>query len=87
MSGPSASGKRGLARLAALFSLRTISGKLIIGSGSPYPIAAEANVGQPSLDTFADRYARATRFADQPGAPSSARADVEKWAIDPSSIS
>ena len=31
MSGPSASGTRGLARLAALFSLRTISGKLIIG--------------------------------------------------------
>jgi two-component system, OmpR family, sensor kinase len=31
MSGSSASGKRGLARLAALFSLRTISGKLIIG--------------------------------------------------------
>jgi two-component system, OmpR family, sensor kinase len=31
MSGPSASGARGLGRLAALFSLRTISGKLIIG--------------------------------------------------------
>src|SRR6476661_2616412 len=62
------------------------SGKLIIGSGSPYPIAAEANVGQPPLDTFADHYARATRFADEPGAPSSGRADVEKWAIDPSSI-
>src|SRR3954447_7097474 len=60
------------------------SGKLIIGSGSPYPIAAEANVGRPPLDTFADRYARATRFTE---APSSARADVEKWAIDPSSIS
>jgi two-component system OmpR family sensor kinase len=42
MSGPSASGKRGLARLAALFSLRTISGKLIIGLALLFSVASVA---------------------------------------------
>jgi two-component system OmpR family sensor kinase len=42
MSGPSASGKRGLARLAALFSLRTISGKLIIGLALLFGVASVA---------------------------------------------
>jgi len=42
MSGPSASGTRGLARLAALFSLRTISGKLIIGLALLFGVASVA---------------------------------------------
>jgi two-component system OmpR family sensor kinase len=42
MSAPSASGKRGLARLAALFSLRTISGKLIIGLALLFGVASIA---------------------------------------------
>jgi two-component system OmpR family sensor kinase len=42
MSGPSASGSRGLARLAALFSLRTISGKLIIGLALLFGVASVA---------------------------------------------
>jgi two-component system OmpR family sensor kinase len=40
MSAPSASGARGLARLAALFSLRTISGKLIIGLALLFGVAS-----------------------------------------------
>src|SRR5437764_2691778 len=40
MSGPSASPARGLARLAALFSLRTISGKLIIGLALLFGVAS-----------------------------------------------
>ena len=40
MSGPSASCSRGLARLAALFSLRTISGKLIIGLALLFGVAS-----------------------------------------------
>jgi len=42
MSGPSASGARGLRRLAALFSLRTISGKLIIGLALLFGVASVA---------------------------------------------
>ncbi len=42
MSGPSGSGSRGLARLAALFSLRTISGKLIIGLALLFGVASVA---------------------------------------------
>jgi two-component system, OmpR family, sensor kinase len=42
MSGPSASGARGLGRLAALFSLRTISGKLIIGLALLFGVASVA---------------------------------------------
>jgi two-component system, OmpR family, sensor kinase len=42
MSGPSASGARGLGRLAALFSLRTISGKLIIGLALLFGVASIA---------------------------------------------
>jgi two-component system OmpR family sensor kinase len=42
MSAPSASGPRGLARLAALFSLRTISGKLIIGLVLLFGVASVA---------------------------------------------
>ena len=42
MSGPSASPARGLARLAALFSLRTISGKLIIGLALLFGVASVA---------------------------------------------
>jgi two-component system, OmpR family, sensor kinase len=42
MSGPSASGTRGFARLAALFSLRTISGKLIIGLALLFGVASVA---------------------------------------------
>jgi two-component system OmpR family sensor kinase len=42
MSGPSASHARGLARLAALFSLRTISGKLIIGLALLFGVASVA---------------------------------------------
>ncbi|MGH3176263.1 MAG: HAMP domain-containing sensor histidine kinase [Streptosporangiaceae bacterium] len=42
MSGPSASGARGFARLAALFSLRTISGKLIIGLALLFGVASVA---------------------------------------------
>ena len=42
MSEPSASGTRGLARLAALFSLRTISGKLIIGLALLFGVASVA---------------------------------------------
>ena len=42
MSGTSASGTRGLARLAALFSLRTISGKLIIGLALLFGVASVA---------------------------------------------
>jgi two-component system, OmpR family, sensor kinase len=42
MSGPSASRSRGLARLAALFSLRTISGKLIIGVALLFGVASVA---------------------------------------------
>ena len=42
MSGPSASGSRGLARLAGLFSLRTIGGKLIIGLALLFGVASVA---------------------------------------------
>jgi two-component system, OmpR family, sensor kinase len=42
MSGPSASGARGLGRLAALFSLRTISGKLIVGLVLLFGVASVA---------------------------------------------
>jgi two-component system OmpR family sensor kinase len=42
MSRPSASGKRGLARLTALFSLRTISGKLIVGLALLFGVASIA---------------------------------------------
>ena len=42
MSGPSASGARGLGRVAALFSLRTISGKLIIGLALLFGVASIA---------------------------------------------
>ena len=42
MSGSSASPARGLARLAALFSLRTISGKLIIGLALLFGVASVA---------------------------------------------
>jgi two-component system, OmpR family, sensor kinase len=42
MSGPSASGARGPGRLAALFSLRTISGKLIIGLALLFGVASVA---------------------------------------------
>ena len=42
MSGPSASGARGLGRVAALFSLRTISGKLIIGLALLFGVASVA---------------------------------------------
>jgi two-component system, OmpR family, sensor kinase len=42
MSGSSASPARGLARLAALFSLRTISGKLIIGLALLFGLASVA---------------------------------------------
>ena len=42
MSGPSASPARGLARLAALFSLRTISGKLIVGLVLLFGVASVA---------------------------------------------
>ena len=42
MSGPSASGSRGLARLAGLFSLRTIGGKLIIGLAQLFGVASVA---------------------------------------------
>jgi two-component system OmpR family sensor kinase len=42
MTGPSASGARGLGRLAALFSLRTISGKLIIGLALLFGVASIA---------------------------------------------
>jgi two-component system OmpR family sensor kinase len=42
MSGPSASGARGFTRLAALFSLRTISGKLIIGLALLFGVASVA---------------------------------------------
>ena len=42
MSGPSASGARGLGRLAALFSLRTISGKLIVGLALLFGVASVA---------------------------------------------
>ena len=42
MSGPSASRSRGLARLAGLFSLRTISGKLIIGLALLFGVASVA---------------------------------------------
>ena len=40
MAQPSASGARGLGRLAALFSLRTISGKLIIGLALLFGVAS-----------------------------------------------
>ena len=55
---------------------------LLIGSASPFPVAAESSVGQPPLDTYADRYARRTRFAG----PDSARADIEKWSLEPSAF-
>ncbi|HEY1325033.1 MAG TPA: HAMP domain-containing sensor histidine kinase, partial [Streptosporangiaceae bacterium] len=42
MPGPSASGARGLGRLAALFSLRTISGKLIVGLVLLFGVASVA---------------------------------------------
>jgi two-component system OmpR family sensor kinase len=42
MSGPSASGARGLGRLAALFSLRTISGKLIVALVLLFGVASVA---------------------------------------------
>jgi two-component system, OmpR family, sensor kinase len=42
MSGPSASGARGPGRLAALFSLRTISGKLIVGLVLLFGVASVA---------------------------------------------
>jgi hypothetical protein len=58
------------------------NGTLLIGSASPFPVAAESSVGQPPLDTYADRYARRTRFAG----PDSARADIEKWSVEPSAF-